>query len=220
VAFARDAGRAFLSTRASRVAIAFACLPFGAYALGLAMQSNLAVELGLGDTQIGLLSLCTSVISAVCCMLGGWLSDRYGRRRTLALFIAGTTLPAFAMAVAMHRFGWILPVDPTVPGRVMPPAELVSVFWALVLSYGVFQGLMYGVGTAIFMDVTVPRVAATQFTAYMALTNFATSYSAQWQGHAVQRWGYPATLALDGAFGLVCLVLLPWMGAARRAGRP
>ena len=79
---------------------------------------------------------------------------------------------------------------------------------------------MYGVGTAIFMDVTTPRVAASQFTAYMALTNVVYSYSSTWQGHATARWGYPVTLVLDGAFGLVCLLILPFMGALRHAEAP
>jgi PAT family beta-lactamase induction signal transducer AmpG len=217
--FARDAGRAFVGSRPAFVAIFLALLPMGAYALSLSLQSNLAVEMGLSDSQIGLLGICSTVLSASFCVLGGWLSDRFGRRRTLALFIAGTTIPTFAMALAMQRFGWVLPVSPTAPDRPPVPADLVATFWALTLGYAVFQGLMYGTGTAIYMDVTTPAVAATQFTAYMALCNVVYAYSSTWQGHALTRWGYPATLALDGAFGLVSILLLPFMGRPRpRAG--
>jgi hypothetical protein len=28
-------------------------------------------------------------------------------------------------------------------------------------------------------------------------------------------WGYPVTLAVDAAFGMVSLAVLPWMGAVR-----
>lgn len=216
IEFARGALRAFTGSRAAFLAIFLALLPMGAYALSLALQSNLAVELGLTDTQIGILGLWSTALSAGFCVLGGWLSDRFGRRRTLALFVVGTTLPTFAMALAMRHYGWILPVDPNLPGRPPVPHDLVRLFWILTLAYSVFQGLMYGVGTAIYMDVTTPAVAATQFTAYMALCNLVYSYSAGWQGQALVRWGYPATLALDGAFGLVSLVLLPFMGRARR----
>jgi len=59
-------------------------------------------------------------------------------------------------------------------------------------------------------------VAATQFTAYMALTNFAIQYSARWQGLALERWGYPTTLLIDGTFGLMCLMLLPFVSPARQ----
>ena len=218
--FVRDASGAFLGSRAAFVAIFLALLPMGAYALSLSLQSNLAVELGLGDRQIGLLGLCSSTLSAGFCVLGGWLSDRFGRRRTLALFIFGTTLPTFAMALMMSRFHWIMPVSPEAPGRPAVPAELVAIFWVLTLAYSVFQGLMYGTGTAIYMDVTNPRVAGTQFTAYMSLCNVVYSYSSTWQGHALSRWGYPATLTLDGLFGLVCLFLVPLMGRTREAGPP
>jgi PAT family beta-lactamase induction signal transducer AmpG len=220
VNFVRSAAGAFVGSRAAFVAIFLALLPMGGYALSLSLQSNLAVELGLGDRQIGMLGLMSSTVSAGFCVLGGWLSDRFGRRRTLALFIFGTTLPTFAMAVMMHRFHWIMPISPQTPGRPLVPGDLVAAFWALTLAYSMFQGLMYGTGTAIYMDVTNPRVAGTQFTAYMSLCNLVYSYSSAWQGHALTRWGYPATLTLDGLFGLVSILLLPLMGKTRHAEAP
>lgn len=214
-AFVRDTGRAFLGSRPAVVAIALALLPMGGYALSLSLQSNLAVELGLDDRRIGYLGLLSSGLSAAFCILGGWLSDRYGRRRTLGLFIAGTTIPTLAMAIAMQHYGWIMPISPQAPNRPIPAHELVALFWGLTLLYAVFNGLMYGVGTAIFMDVTTPAVAATQFTGYMALCNLCFSYSATWQGVALERWGYPTTLWIDGLIGLVSIATLPFMGRRR-----
>jgi len=68
---------------------------------------------------------------------------------------------------------------------------------------------MYGTRSAIFMDVTNPKVAATQFTAYMAMMNLAIAIAASWQGLAVEAWGYPITLLVDAITGLLCLALLP-----------
>jgi hypothetical protein len=116
----------------------------------------------------------------------------------------------------MNQHGWIMPVDPTSPGRPVAPESLVRWFYVLVLAYAVTQGLMYGSGTAIYMDVTTPAVAATQFTAYMALCNVVYSYTPAWQGKSIETLGYPATLAVDSAFGLVCLLVLPFMGRVRR----
>ena len=56
-----------------------------------------------------------------------------------------------------------------------------------------------------------PAVAATQFTAYMALMNLCISYTALWQGWAVERWGYPVTLLVDCLVGLLGMALLPFM---------
>jgi PAT family beta-lactamase induction signal transducer AmpG len=209
--FVRDAGRAFVGTRAALVGVLFAVLPGGAYALGLALQSNLAVELGLNDTQVGALNLWSSIISAVCCVAGGWFSDRFGRRGTLAWTMAATGIPTLALAWSMQQHGWLHPIAPDAPNRPAVPVPLVQMFWASVLVYNVFQGLYYGIRSALFMDVTTRRVAATQFTAYMALMNWAIAYTATWQGWAVEHWGYPLTLTADTVFGLFCLACLPLM---------
>lgn len=219
--FLADAFRAFTGTRAAFLGVFFALLPAGAYALSLSLQSNLAVELGLNDTQLGWLNLWSAILSAGFCVLGGWISDRLGRRRSLALFIACTALPTFYLAWAMQQYGWILPISPTAPDRPVPAAALVQHFWIAALVHSVFTGLRYGVGTAIFMDITTPRVAATQFTAYMAMSNLAIAYSATWQGWFLARRGYPLTLVLDCAVGVVGLAVLAFMSTARRrAGEP
>lgn len=218
--FAGDSLRAFFSSRGAFVGLIVALMPAGAYALGLALQSNLAVELGLDDTRVGWLSLWSAVLSAAGCVAGGWLSDRFGRRRTLALFLVGTALPTLALAWVMQGHGWILPVDPQAADRRLPPPPLVSFFWFATLSYSVFQGLMYGTRSALFMDVTTPKVAATQFTAYMALLNLVIAYTARWQGVAIERWGYPVTLALDAGAGLLCIALFPLMTPRRARAAP
>jgi PAT family beta-lactamase induction signal transducer AmpG len=215
LAFVRDAWRAFTGSRPALVGLVVALLPAGAYALSLALQSNLAVELGLGDVQIGQLNLASTVVFALACVAGGWLSDRFGRRRVLALFIALTALPTLWLAWTMWQAHWILPVGVKAPGRPVPSAGLVATFWVASISFSVFQGLYYGVRTALFMDVTTRAVAATQFTAYMALSNLVITYTSWWQGQAIVRWGYPATLALDAAVGMIVLFLLPLMAPGR-----
>jgi hypothetical protein len=192
-----------------------ALLPAGAYALGLALQSNLAVELGLSDARIATLSLYGTILASAGCIAGGYISDRIGRRSALAIFIVATILPTLWLAWALQQAGWIFSVPLDAPGRAAPSAVLVAVFWWAALAYALLQGLMYGVRSALFMDVTNPRVAATQFTAYMALLNLVISYSAAWQGRSAEALGYPLTLALDAGLGLLSLALLPLMTVRR-----
>jgi PAT family beta-lactamase induction signal transducer AmpG len=213
--FVVDSYRAFTGSRGAFIGVLFALSPAGAYALGLALQSNLAVELGLSDARIATLNLWSTVITALGCIAGGWLSDRFGRRRMLAFYLAGTAIPTIVLAWTMQQAGWIMPVGLQAVNRPIPSASLVTTFWAMTLLYAIPQGLMYGTRTALFMDVTTPRVAATQFTAYMAMLNFVISYSANWQGRAVERWGYPTTLVIDSVIGLVCIGFLPLMGKIR-----
>ena len=209
--FVHDSWRAFTGSRGALVGVISALLPAGAYALSLALQSNLAVELGLDDNQVAQINLYSTVIFAPACVLGGWLSDRFGRRSTLALFIFLTVLPTLWLAWTMWQAGWIMPVDIKQANRPQPSTLLLVTFWAATIVYNVFQGLYYGIRSALFMDVTTPAVAATQFTAYMALSNLCTSYTAYWQGYAVTRWGYPVTLVIDSVVGLVVLATLPLM---------
>jgi PAT family beta-lactamase induction signal transducer AmpG len=144
-------------------------------------------------------------------VLGGWLSDRYGRRRTLFLFTAMMSVPVLYMMFELQRHGWVMPVSVNAANRPMVPAALLFAFWVATMVYNAFNGLMYGIHTALLMDVTNPRVAATQFTAYMAMMNLAISYSATWQGIAIEAWGYPRTMLIDAIVGLLGLALLPFI---------
>lgn len=209
--YLRDVRQAFLGTRSALLAAVFGLLPTGTLALSMALQTNLAVEIGLGRKGIGTLNLITAGIAATCCVLGGYLSDRFGRRRMLALFIVGTAIPGLVLAYYMKREGWTLPVDPTAVDRPPVPAVLVTCFWTTCIVFAVFQGLLYGTRIALFMDVCTPEVAATQFTAYMALPNLVLVYTGLWQGFTIRNFGYPTTLLIDGIVGLLCLGLLPWI---------
>ncbi|AMO22390.1 hypothetical protein GCM10027034_27340 [Ramlibacter solisilvae] len=205
--FAVDSFRSFIGTSGAFRGVFFALLPAGAMSLGLALQSNLAVELGMDDDQVGALNLWTNIVSAAAMVAGGWLSDKFGRRRTLALYLAGMSLPVLYLYQVLHQYGYVMP---RAPGGA-PIAELIAPFWIACMAYAVFQGLMYGTRSAIMMDITNPRVAATQFTAYMAMMNLAIAFAASWQGVAIEAWGYQTTLIIDAITGPLCILLLPAM---------
>jgi PAT family beta-lactamase induction signal transducer AmpG len=201
--------RSMLGSRVAIGALVLALLPAGPYALSLALQSNLAVELGMSDDQVGYLSAASTAVGALGCVAGGWVSDRVGRRKALAGYVLLMAVPNVVLALVMQRHGWVMPVAPRAADRPVPAHSLVAVFWGLTVVYQLFNGLMYGARSALYMDVSNPAVAATQFTAYMAMMNLVISYSALWQGRALVRWGYPVTLTIDAAFGLLCLAALP-----------
>jgi MFS family permease len=208
-AYVVTAFRSILGSRVAVAALLLALLPAGPYALSLALQSNLAVELGMSDDQVGYLAGLSTAAGALGCVTGWWVSDRIGRRKSLGLYVVLMAVPNVVLAWVMARHHWVMPIDPRMPNRPVAAPALVGVFWATTLVYTLFNGLMYGARSALYMDVSNPAVAATQFTAYMAMMNLVISYSAIWQGQAVVRWGYPRTLALDAAFGLLCLAVLP-----------
>ena len=213
--FAIAAFRSFLGTRGAYAGVFFALLPAGAMSLSLALQSNLSVELGLDDDQVAWLQLFSTISSAVSMVIGGLLSDRLGRRSVLSVSILLMSLPVLYLMMILQQHGYVMPRAPGSGGSVAP--ALVTALWVATIAFNIFLGLMYGVRSALFMDVTNPKVAATQFTAYMALMNLAIAYTATWQGLAIEAWGYPITLAVDAALGLACLALLPLIKKAANA---
>lgn len=209
--FATQAFRSFIGTSGAFRGVFFALLPAGAMSLGLALQTSLAVEFGMSDDQVGSLNLTTNVVSAACMVLGGWLSDKWGRRRMLALYVFGMSLPVLYLMWTLHQAGYVMP---RAPGGA-PIPELMTQLWIANVWYAVFQGLSYGTNSAIIMDITNPRVAATQFTAYMAMMNLAIAFAASWQGVVIEAWGYPTTLLVDAIAGPMSLLLLPAMKASK-----
>ena len=205
--FAVSSFRSFVGSRGAYVGVFFSLLPAGAMSLGLALQTNLAVELGMNDDQVGALNFWNNVISAACMVVGGWLSDKLGRRITLAFYLLFMSLPVLYLMWILQQAGYVMPRAPGSP----PIPGLIYQLWVANIAYSVFQGLMYGTRSAIMMDVTNPKVAATQFTAYMAMMNLAIAFAATWQGVAIEAWGYPTTLLIDAIVGPLCVLLLPAM---------
>ncbi len=211
--YVRDAFWAFLGSRSSMLAVLVALLPCGSLALSLGLAANLQVELGMSDSQIALLTLICTIISAVFCVVGGWLSDRLGRHLVLIGSAVVLCAPPLIMASFMQAENYIMPVKVPAGGTAVfsAPAILVTVFWCVSIGFSVFQGLLFGTRTAFFMDVCEPKVAATQFTAYMSLLNLTIMYSAWWQGWAIETYGYPITLTADAILGVLCVSLIPFV---------
>jgi len=69
----------------------------------------------------------------------------------------------------------------------------------------------FALHAAIFMGMTNLAVAATQFTAYMAISSVAISYSNLWQGAVAERIGYATALYLDAMIVLVALAVMRFL---------
>jgi PAT family beta-lactamase induction signal transducer AmpG len=69
--------------------------------------------------------------------------------------------------------------------------------------------MAYGVRSAIFMGMTNPVVAATQFTACMGMANVAISIGNYWQGIVAERMGYAAVLYLNALFAVLVILVIP-----------
>lgn len=196
--------RAFFSTafdsffragRAPRVGLLVAVLPTGAMALGYAILGTLQVDYGLNNNQIAELSVYSTITTALGCLVGGLVGDRFGLRPTMALGYALTALPTVWLALQIATLG----LD----------GLSINTFYSMVVAYSLFFGVAFSMQAAVFMAITNPAVAATQFTAFMAMGNLAASIANYWQGIVADRFGYSLALYIDAALVVIPLALIP-----------
>lgn len=206
LSFLRELYRSFFRSGAGpKIGLLFAIVPTGAMAMAYAMQGTMKVDYGLSQTQIATLSVYNTIAGAIGCIVGGWIADHFGIKRLLAFFFVLTAVPTLLLASQISAHG--------LPNVAQP------LFYGTIIVHGLLFGMGYGVHKAVFMGMTNPAVAATQFTAFMAMGNLAISYSNLWQGNVAERFGYATVLYVDAAVILVALVILPFVGD-RKAEEP
>lgn len=188
----------FRSGRGPIFGVLFSLTPLGAMALTSAVGTTMQVDYGLGDAQIAELNVYSTAISGIACVLGGWLGDRFGLRKVIAIFYFLTALPTLYMA-------WQLSGEAGLQGLAL------GTFYGCYLSLALFTGLHYGTTAAVFMGLTNPLVAATQFTGFMALANLTIAYTNFWQGQVADAFDFATVLYIDAALVIVPILILPFM---------
>jgi MFS transporter, PAT family, beta-lactamase induction signal transducer AmpG len=143
-------------------------------------------QLHYSEQQIATLSTVGGAVAALASIAGGWLTDRFGRRRILVwgcLVVAAGDL-LFALARPLWgSYGFLL---------------------GFSAASSIASGVVYAATLALFMDLTHPRLAATHFQISMALLNVRGVWGSRLGGRLAER--LPAT----GMFGLAALVeILP-----------
>ncbi len=125
-------------------------------------------------------------------VLGGWLADKVGRK------------PVVAVASVLLGLQWI-------GFAAMEPYWTVPwVAKSFLLAEPLLMSTMSGGLFALCTDLSLPAIAATQFTAYMSLSNLSASLG-QWLGGMIaDQLSYPQLFAGAGVLQiLVALVILP-----------
>jgi MFS family permease len=185
------------------VGVILAILPVGAIAMGLALGSTMQVDLGMNEDQIAKLTLWTTVAAALGCVAGGWVADLIGHRVSLAIWVALTTVPTILLA---REF----------TGTQGMEGVTMREFWKWMIIYNFAAGLTNASSIAVYMGLTSPKVAGTQFTGYMALKNLVYTYSSNWQGRMAEARGYPMPLRWDCLIAFIPLLLYPWLRPSTR----
>ncbi len=143
------------------------------------------VELGLPTAWVPVAWLSLNACKSLTNVPGGHVSDRFGRRRTLAL--------AWVIYAAAYA--------------AFPLTRSVPVTWALLVGYGTYYGLAEGGEKAIVADLAPPEQRGRAFGALHAVTGIAVLpanflFGILYGQHPGLAFGVSSALALTAAVGL------------------
>ena len=158
-------------------------------------------ELGWTDTEYVLVTGGSAVVAGILgTLMGGIIADRYGARRIASLFAILTGLSIFVIALAE------------------PLWENRTVMTWLIIIYPFFGAAMGISLISLFMNVTWPKVGATQFTLYMALLNFGALFGLKMAGYFEENFTFTTTIMIGGTCQLLIAFVLPYIdpGQTRR----
>jgi len=166
-------------------------------ALAYALLSTLQVDYGLAETQIAELSIYNTIMGGLGCLIGGLLGDRFGIKRMLGTSYVLTAIPTLILAVQISSVGL----------QAIP----IQMLYSVIAVHGLFFGMAFGLHAAVFMGMTNPAIAATQFTAFMAMGNLAISIGNFWQGRVAENFDYAMALYIDASLVIIPLLVIPFL---------
>jgi MFS transporter (putative signal transducer) len=183
-------------------ALAFAAVAAAGFEAAGAVAGPYLLDRGLSVAEVGArFELPKVVAMAVGALIGGRLCARWGAGRATFRFQAATALCVLAVAG----------IDAAGAGG---GAATLAGLLALYLAIGAFTAASY----TLLMNLTAPRLAATQFSAYMGATNGCEAWATLAVGRLLPAWGYAAALAALAAVSLLALPLVPRPDPAREGG--
>jgi PAT family beta-lactamase induction signal transducer AmpG len=150
-----------------------------------------ANNVGWDVSEISALVATAGLIAGILCMtLGGWLGDRFGAKRISIIWL----LFQLTMLSIMY-FGMSYWSNP-------------ALFIAFVFVWISLDFLLIVSALPISMRLCDPKVAATQFTIYMAIANFGISFGAFMLGKTDAMGGLSSIFLVAGAGAALSLALL------------
>ncbi len=192
--------------RAVWLGLAFAAISGVAFeAIGV-MSGPMMQARDLSTDAVGWFNLGPRVLGMVLgALVGGWVSDRWGRRRTVGVALVSLALTVAGAGASMLLEG--------------PPGEwtLLALLSAVYLLIGAFTASTY----AMFMDLADPSAAGVEFSAFMGATNLCEMWAAAAMGAMLgAHWGFTWSLMLLAGVSLGALPILRFLPSGKRWSAP
>lgn len=128
----------------------------------------------------------SGIITAVGCLLGGWICDKTDRQIAYIVFGLISVITAVAMAYSPHT-------------------ELMYIIWTSIYSFVI--GLCYAGFTAFVLEAIGKGAAATKYTVYASISNFPITYMTVVDGWAHTKYGPTGMLNIEAVCGIIGIVL-------------
>jgi MFS transporter, PAT family, beta-lactamase induction signal transducer AmpG len=156
------------------------------------------VDRGLAQSDVGHFFTAALIAMILGALGGGWAADRFGNVPAIRAFVWITVLAI----VATSGVAWF--------------AETAR-HYAVIGLLGVYvcAGLLTASCYALLMQLTDPKLGATQFSAYMGAINGCEAWSGFLAGQLAERFDYPVAFV---AVALASLIALPLLGRISQAG--
>lgn len=152
----------------------------------LAIPLYLKIKFNLDIAQIGLITGIFPVMVAVGSVIGGGISDKIGRKNSLFIFIGASILFSALLIIGSS---W----------------EILAFIYAVV---GFLQGGYTSGTTAMCMDITNPKIGATQFSLLMSFFNMGELAGAMVAGSLIVMIGFERLFLYSAwIFGPALLIL-------------
>jgi len=175
------------------LAIGFALTGGAAFEAAGAVAGPMLVDLGIAEQRVGVFFALPVVIgTGLGALTGGMLSDRLGHTRAVACFTLAIAIDVAALAGVHMRI------------QTIGVGAVVALLVVLYLLYGAFAASSY----AMFMDLTDPRLGATQFSALMGATNLCEVWSTFAVGRLIVASGYGSALLTFSILSLASMLFL------------
>lgn len=185
-----------LRRRETWLGILLALVAFAGFKGAGDLAGPFLVDQGLAQSQVGHFYTGALVAMIVGALGGGWAADRFGNARAIRAFVVITMLVVVATATAARI---------TAAGGPAIIAGMLGVYAC--------AGLLTASTYALLMQLTDPKLGATQFSAYMGAVNGCEAWAGFTAGQLAERFDYPAAFV---ALALVSLLAWPLVGRIRR----
>lgn len=172
--------------------IGFALTAAAAFEAAGAFAGPLMTDNNISQEYIGFFYAVPVVLAMLAGgMFGGWLSDKMKRKTALVFYLSGFVVMVLAISIIARNVN-------------VHSFVLMTLYTGMYFFTGMFTAASY----AWFMDITEPRLGATQFSTYMAATNGCEAWVVYVTGLVAASYSYSHAFMIMGGVSVAALWFL------------